>query len=305
MVRLITIAAPIIFILFLSDTQAAESGSIGPVVLPGSSQYVLHSDAIDEDYLISISLPPFYGASEENFPVVYLVDANSMFTTAASNIRLLQSVGLLPQFVLVGIGYDLRDRNPLAYLTLRYRDMTHVSDAVTEQRLAANPPPFNLPAGSVTGGIEPFIEFFATEIVVFVRRNLRVDTDNQTIIGHSLGGNFALYALLRHPELFDNYVIGSPGLFWGNFSLLNLEQDTAAGNRSLNKKIFISVGDQEDMFDFDNSLRQIASTRELFNRLNSNRYENLQVQFQLFEGHNHISVIPETITSGLMAVLSR
>jgi len=294
----------VLLFLIVSNSHSAEAENLGPFVLPNTSQHVLHSTSIDEDFLISVSMPPSYSASNEDFPIVYLVDANSLFATAASNIRLLQGAGSLPQFILVGIGYDLRDKNPLDYLTLRYRDMTHVSDPEIERRLAANPPPFNLPEGAETGEIESFISFFENEVVGFIAENYRANTEHQTIVGHSLGGNFALYALLQHPALFNNYVIGSPGLFWGEFSLLELEQSRAEENRILDKRVFVSVGDQEDAFDFDNSIKQIVSTRELYNRLNSNHYENIEAGFKLFEGHNHISVIPETITRGLMTVFS-
>jgi pimeloyl-ACP methyl ester carboxylesterase len=43
------------------------------------------------------------------------------------------------------------------------------------------------------------------------------------LFGTSLGGLFALYALLTDPASFDRYVIGSPAIWWDGEMLFDLE----------------------------------------------------------------------------------
>ena len=57
------------------------------------------------------------------------------------------------------------------------------------------------------------------------------------IVGASLGGTFATYALFERPELFERYVIVSPGLNWDDAMLMDLEAEYAAKPKAWNKVV--------------------------------------------------------------------
>ena len=61
-----------------------------------------------------------------------------------------------------------------------------------------------------------------------------------TLIGQSLGGLLATEILFDHTELFDNYIIVSPSLWWDDQKLL--ERDLA--NSFSSKSIYIAVGNE-------------------------------------------------------------
>ncbi len=62
-----------------------------------------------------------------------------------------------------------------------------------------------------------------------VEGRYRVDTRDQTLVGMSLGGLFALHTLFNAPASFQRYVVVSPSIWWNNRVIL--EQETASAKR--------------------------------------------------------------------------
>jgi predicted alpha/beta superfamily hydrolase len=60
----------------------------------------------------------------------------------------------------------------------------------------------------------PMVSVLRDEIIPLVERSYRI-TDDRGIMGHSLGGLFAAYALFEAPDLFRRYGILSPSLSIG------------------------------------------------------------------------------------------
>jgi predicted alpha/beta superfamily hydrolase len=42
----------------------------------------------------------------------------------------------------------------------------------------------------------------------------------RVLVGHSLGGLFAVYALMTRPDVFQGYIAISPALWWDDQSLV-------------------------------------------------------------------------------------
>ena len=72
-----------------------------------------------------------------------------------------------------------------------------------------------------TGHSQNFMEFIKKELQPFVASKYQT-SGQKTIIGQSLGGLLATEILLKQPDLFDNYIIVSPSLWWDDESLLKL-----------------------------------------------------------------------------------
>jgi hypothetical protein len=69
------------------------------------------------------------------------------------------------------------------------------------------------PEAGNAGGAEKFLGFVGDELIPWV--NARYPTDSmRVLVGHSLGGLFAAYALSRRPELFTGWVLMEPSLWW-------------------------------------------------------------------------------------------
>lgn len=113
-----------------------------------------------------------------------------------------------PAGVVVSIGYPLTNS---VYGTQRSIDYQPVTPG--------SPPP------AVPGtpqGADDFIDFLEHELRPFVRGLFpRVSFGREAIYGHSFGGLFVIYALLRRPDLFDTFLAASPDLTYDNWYILN------------------------------------------------------------------------------------
>lgn len=59
-----------------------------------------------------------------------------------------------------------------------------------------------------------------SELTPYFKQHYRVS--ESTFVGHSFGGLFGSYLLIKHPNLFNNYIIVSPSLWYDNHLLLQL-----------------------------------------------------------------------------------
>jgi predicted alpha/beta superfamily hydrolase len=97
-----------------------------------------------------------------------------------------------------------------------------------------------------SGGSEIFIAFIENELQPKVESMYRTSSV-KTIIGQSLGGLMATEVLLKKPELFDNYIIISPSLWWDDQSLLDFADVKISDEMS----IFVGVGKEGKVMEKD------------------------------------------------------
>jgi len=147
-------------------------------------------------------------ASGAGCPVVYVLDANAVFGTVVECMRLLsRGPYAIEPAVIVGIGYPT-DR-PLD-TKRRFYDYTVKAEASElPQRKIDSPWPD-------TGGADLFLAFIEEELKPAIEREYSIDRGRQTLIGHSLGGFFALYAMLTRRGSYGSYCAGSPSIWWKN-----------------------------------------------------------------------------------------
>src|SRR5262249_27581019 len=103
------------------------AGSVKAATIIASEQFVLHSKAVDQDYLIQVAKPFALGPSDPTlpFPVVYITDGANPFGPAASSARTFPLEGLAQSDYVVAIGYPTE--NPLEIGALRQRDLVHTA----------------------------------------------------------------------------------------------------------------------------------------------------------------------------------
>ena len=95
------------------------------------------------------------------------------------------------------------------------------------------------------------------------------------MIGQSLGGLLATEILFKKPELFDNYIIASPSLWWDDESLLKYTPTLYTSKKS----IFISVGKEGQVME--------RTAKELYDKLELLKNANTNLYFEFFEKQNH------------------
>ena len=112
-----------------------------------------------QTYEISVALPRGYETSEYRYPVLYAVDANGEFGTVVEAARLLSSDQLVPELLIVGIGYPVGQFIDAS--APRAVDLTPTADRDWERIHAAALPDRPAPEGS--GGAAGFLRFLRQE----------------------------------------------------------------------------------------------------------------------------------------------
>src|SRR5258708_20772254 len=95
------------------------------------------------------------------------------------------------------------------------------------------------------GGADKFLSFIADELLPTIDRNYRT-RPYRVLIGHSLGGLFAVYALMSRPEVFKGYLIGSPSLWWDDQALVKAAQPFFAAHKDLRADLYMTMANEGD-----------------------------------------------------------
>ena len=133
-----------------------------------------------------------------------------------------------------------------------------------------------------------------------LRKNFRASSSNRTFAGHSLDGLPGAYALFKHPDMFDNYILGSPSVWYNDNEILQ----SATIKPSQKVKVYLSVGNLEKP-SFGEIQDMVADAESLAKKINENKGENLTLKFQIIEGARHTTAFPTTLVQGLDWVYGR
>lgn len=272
-----------------------------PACLAFSHRHELFSQKIGEVFQIDVALPPA-APPPEGYPVVYLMDGNSIFGTATETIRLLTPTGELPPMLLVGVGYQLagpvRQRRDLG--RLRTRDLSPSLDRAYLDQVMAGSPGAD-PRGDIklAGGAEDFLDFLIHDLRPFIASLYPTNPSDQTLFGNSLGGLYSLHTLLTRPGVFQRHIASSPAIWWDDKALFMLEASTPT-TTPLSAKLFLSVGSLETHVPYD----MVINHAELTARLLARRDDSLVLTSHVFEKETHGSVIPAAISRGLRSVFA-
>ena len=276
-----------------------------------SETLTVKSENTRQEYRISVGLPPSYDHKPETtFPVVYVVDGNLLFEMVIGITRVMQMGGLLPEFIVVSIGYPLEGfygGDFQQFFSRRAKDLTSVMDEQYEQFVRQVSK--NEQMEIETGGAEPFRKFVTEELPSLVETRYRASSEDKTLLGDSSGGHFAIYTLLRQPQSFQKYVVGSPSLGFGEGALFKMESEFAKQNKELPVKMFLGIGSEEEHAPFSPAgyLGEIVSVSDFYRFsaiLQDRGYDGLQLTKRVFDGFDHTDVIGPIVAAGLRVVFS-
>ena len=278
--------------------------------IQSSEVFNVASEHTGDVYQISVGFPmSYFDDPNMSFPVVYMIDANLEFEAVVGLARLMQFGGVVPEFAVVGIGYPLEGNygDDLAeFGKRRARDLTSAIDERYEQFVTEA---FGVDGTVETGGSERFLGFIADELLPLVEGQYRLDPDDRTLLGHSAGGHFALYALLRQPRQFKRYAIGSPSRGLGDGRLFDLEQEHASKSKDLPARLFLGIGSEEEPSphsptSYMQEIISVSHVNRFTSLLEDRGYQNLFMSTKVFEGHGHLDVFGPFVASGLRYLFS-
>ncbi|GAA4792058.1 hypothetical protein GCM10023231_20010 [Olivibacter ginsenosidimutans] len=233
----------------------------------------LYADAIRDSFSIFVQLPKEYVKHpDRHYPVIYQLDGNA-YADQVNQIarqwkRSSKKENKLEPIV-VSVGYD----NAYLMDSLRIRDYTFPKAPLKD----------SLP---LSGGGDRFYTFVTSTLIPHIDRVYRTDRTNRTLMGHSFGGYFVLYALFRAYQddktapLFNHYVAASPSITYAD-SYLVKQFGTLAhqGIESINKPstLFLTMGEKEldsytdtcfhNLLDALKSLKKLAVSSKIYEQI--------------------------------------
>ena len=282
-----------------------------PAMLPLTVQFDLASKITGRTYRIYVS-QPVTPPPKAGYPVLYVLDADMAFPTAAGQVMLGSMSGRAPALV-VGVGYP----NTLATMVLRGRDLT-----------PTRPDAASLATGGPTakaddyGGADDFHRFMIEELRPVIAATNAVDAANQALMGYSLGGLFTLHVLFHHPDAYRTFVAGSPSIWWNGRDVLKGEaaftEAVRAGKAAPRLLITSDAWEQaEESPDIPASgkgradalarmkaARMVDNARELAARLKAVKgAAGYEVRYALFPEETHQTGIPASTSRGVAFVV--
>lgn len=258
-----------------SVPAGAQQSVLPGYVIPGSETRIFPVTDQGRHYLIYVGLPESYGKDPaRHYPVVYVTDGYWDFPKITNMEGGLSYDRVVPEFITIGLGYAGPNPN--------YGDL---------RRWELSPAPFG-DKGEASGHAADFLETLKTRIIPFVDDQYRTDPSYRVLAGSSLGGLFALYAMLHSPGLFQAYIAGTPAVTVGNDWLFRDEALFAQSGGKLKGRLYMTVGSNESPAYLDGIIR--------FNqRLAARRNPGFDYDFHIVEGERHGGTPFETYTRGL------
>lgn len=188
-----------------------------PLLVPHAEEYHLRMRD-GRQYRLFVSWPDT-PPPPSGFPVIYILDGNSVFGTLRDEVRRESADTYQAPAVIVAIGYP---------------GDAPWDDERRQYDLTPVPPPGVEPLGPAgyaiphVGGADIFLDFLEHEVLPMVEHDYPVDPGRRTLAGHSLGGLFVLHALFQRPGLFHKYVAMSPSIWYSQRMILHEEEATRA-----------------------------------------------------------------------------
>ena len=145
------------------------------------------------------------------------------------------------------------------------------------------------------GGADKFLEFLNEELVPFINKRYRT-RQYKILIGHSLGGLFALHALTRH-NTFNAYILADPTLVWNNQVAVKEAERFVASTKEANTDLYITATGE--------SGTAMSAIDTLCAALDSYHVNGFRWTFKLMPEETHLSIPHLSIYSGLDHIFDR
>lgn len=261
--------------------EKSKGQNLYPIPIREIKIHSIKSTFNNKTYELCVSLPKNYSKQDTvHYPVLYVLDGKFSCNYMGSVREVLDLGKEIKDLIIVSI--DDSCTTDADWLASRNNDFTPSSmpqiDTLTSKIM-------NIPEGKLkSGGAELFLSTLQNDLIPFIEKHYKTNSD-RGLSGHSLGGLFAGYCLLKKPELFKRYGINSPSFWWNNSEMVRNENDYAGHHQELTAKVFFSVGACEDA-------NMLASFNAFTNAIKSHNYKGLSMTVKIFDGETHLSVVP-------------
>lgn len=270
----------------LSAAGSAAAFGQEAFVLPETEIHPLPTAANGIDYELYVKVPAECHEVEGGCPVIYLLDAEYSFALAANTTEHLADRNRIPHLIVVSIAYP--DKSDWGYRSNRSRDYTPVFDPDDG---------YGERYQGESGGAPAFLDVIETEIVPYVEANFPAAERPRTLVGHSYGGLFSVYALLSKPDLFDQIVSVSPSLWYNDGWIFDYESEQGPGEASRQNRAYLAVGEYEEQP--ENNRTMVSDLERFAQRLDAWPDARIEYEIEVLDHETHASLFPRALSTGL------
>jgi len=261
---------------FISVFQLVNAQESHVFEIPRSSIVDIKDPDSGRIYPLFIKLPHSYDNNKNKaYPVIYLTDAWYSFQVVSGATRFPMNTGKMQEAIIVGISYSKGSGGHAS----RVRDYTHIEDADWRYQ---------------TGKAQQHINFINKSVFSYIEKNYRVN-DSKTYVGNSLGGLLGAYIFLTQPDLFNNYILGSPSVWFKAYDILKVKSE----HNNNKHKVFIAVGANETRELDSPNHDMVTGAEKLKLKLSGGDFPNTEVKLLIIQGANHDTAFPTTAIQGL------
>ncbi|UFH31110.1 alpha/beta hydrolase [Chryseobacterium sp. C-71] len=266
MIKKLLIFATILFA--FQFKVSAQNGTVKPLTIGKIS--TIKSEILNEERTLNIYLPQNLDKTR-SYPIIYLLDGsmNEDFIHVTGLVQFFNQMYAMPETIVVGIANIDRKR-----------DFTFHTDLKDLQK--------DYPT---TGHSDKFISFLEKELKPYIQSQFK--TTDTYLFGQSLGGLLATEILLKKPELFNNYFIISPSLWWDDESLLKQANQLLSKIPDTKKFVYISVGKGEHKV-------MVKDAQDLYDILKKSNKKNWTVEYKMMDLDNHATILHRSLYEGLV-----
>lgn len=185
------------------------------------AQFSIQSVPTQATYDIKVALPDDYFTSNDPRAVIYVLDGEENLNLVADECKKLSAMYGTQGVLVVSIGYG------------RSRDMDYTPTKTSNSM----------------GGAPEFLQFIKQELVPHMEMEFRADTSRacRVILGHSFGGLFGAYAFVADNDLFGNYLLLSPSLWFDNEVTLRMETSMRSTLANRQQLVYMGIGENENV----------------------------------------------------------
>ncbi|MCQ9641878.1 alpha/beta hydrolase-fold protein [Chryseobacterium sp. WG14] len=249
-------------------TVSAQTATVKPLTM--GEVRTIKSKTLNEERTLNIYLPQGFDKAK-SYPVIYLLDGsmNEDFIHVSGLVQFFNQMYSMPETIVVGIANVDRKRDFTFYTNLKDLQKDYPT----------------------TGHSDKFITFLEKELKPYVESQFK--TTDKYLFGQSLGGLLATEILLKKPEMFNNYFIISPSLWWDDESLLKQAGQLLAKSPDTKKFVYVSVGKGEHPV-------MIKDAETFYDILKKSNKKNWTLEYKMMETDNHATILHRSLYEGLV-----
>lgn len=236
----------------------------------GDTQYrYIASKHVGRGYHIYVSLPDGYEESDETYPTLYVLDGGELFPMMASYHRYLNFGEGFPETIIVGISYGSDDFENGNFRSTDYTAPSSERD--------------------FWGGAARFKKFLTDELFAMIESEYRSRSDRRIVFGHSIGGQFVLFAAQTDPGLFWGAIASNPALHRNlDFYL----QPPPKSDNNGRTRLFVGNATNDDP-------RFLEPRTQWIEHWTNEEDKPWELRVGNLEGHTHMSAPPAAYLEGM------